>query len=121
MTRNEILQRFPFSSAAFIKANLDDDTGLRSAQHRQSAASLASDSEGKTQGRGLLLVRFTVSRKRLLDVDAKYAAVKHLLDCVVAAGIVAGDKEGQITLEVVQQKIKKGESESTVVEVIEPK
>jgi hypothetical protein len=79
---------------------------------------LARDNERETQSTGCVPVRFTLYRCRLLDVDAKYTSVKDLLDCVVASGIVAGDKEGQITLEVNQVKVKTKEEERTEVEVI---
>ena len=51
-------------------------------------------------------------------MDAKYASVKDLLDCLVIAGIICGDKEGQITLEVNQFKVEKGEIETTKIEVL---
>lgn len=81
---------------------------------------LASSGGGETQSTGRIPVRFTLYRCRLLDVDAKYASVKDLLDCVVASGIVAGDKEGQISLEVNQVKVKTKAEERTEVEVILP-
>ena len=119
MTRNELTSRFPNASPAFLKANLDADPELRPAERSEQTAALAANRQRKTQGGRCPLVRFEISRQRLLDVDAKYAAVKHLLDGIVATGIVAGDKEGQISLEVSQTKCQRGENEKTVVSVIE--
>ena len=68
---------------------------------------------------GLLHVRFTLHRKKLLDIDAKYASVKYPLDFLAICGIISGDREGQITLEVNQRKIKKGEIEQTEIEVMQ--
>jgi len=58
-------------------------------------------------------------RKQLLDVDAKYASVKDLLDCLTIARVIQGDKEGEITLEVNQRKVVKKEPEKTIIEVYE--
>ncbi len=84
---------------------------------RERQASLAGDSEGKAQGAGCPVVRFTLRRVKLLDVDAKYASVKDLLDGLAIAGIIRGDKEGEIRLEVEQVKVGHYEEERTVIEV----
>lgn len=81
---------------------------------------LASDSEGEAQSTGCIPVRFILYRCKLLDVDAKYASVKDLLDCVVAAGLVAGDKEGQVDLKVQQVKVNKKKDERTEIHVMIP-
>ena len=98
--------------------NLSSDARLSDAEQRERPQALARRDEGKASRPGLLHCRFTLHRKSLLDVDAKYASVKDLLDCVVTAGIVCGDKEGQITLEVLQRKILKGEKETTEIEIL---
>ena len=92
---------------------------LPDAEQRQRPEALARRDEGEAPRPGLLHVRFTLIRKQLLDVDAKYASVKDLLDCLATAGVIRGDKEGEITLEVIQRRITKGESEQTVIEVFE--
>jgi hypothetical protein len=91
---------------------------LPDSQQRQCPKALAGSDEGETQSTRLPRVRFTLVRKKLLDVDAKYASVKDLLDGLAIAGIIPGDKEGQITLEVVQRRTTKGEPEQTIIEVI---
>jgi hypothetical protein len=108
-----------------IKAQLAADdaaaaarAALPHAQQCQCAETLARGDEGETQGAGLPHCRFTLVRKKLLDVDAKYSSVKDLLDGLAIAGIIPGDKEGQITLEVLQRKTTKGEPEQTIIEVI---
>ena len=58
-------------------------------------------------------------RKKLFDVDAKYASVKDLLDCLWRAEVIRGDREGEITLEVHQTKCGKGEIEEILIEVFE--
>src|ERR1700678_1246400 len=106
MTRDEILRRWPHASESTIKANLSPDRGVPDTQQRQRPVALAADGQTEAHGTSCLLVRFKLCRVPPLDVDAKYASVKDLLDCLVNAGIVAGDKEGQITLEVHQEKVR---------------
>lgn len=91
---------------------------LPDAKQRELKKTLARSDEGKAPGAGLLHCRFTLRRKSLLDVDAKYASVKDLLDCLVFSGIIPGDKEGQITLQVEQEKVKLKSDERTVIEII---
>lgn len=94
---------------------------LPDTEQRQRPKALARGDEGEAPRPGLRHCRFTLIRKQLLDVDAKYASVKDLLDCLATAGVIRGDKEGEITLEVNQRRIAKGESENTVIEVFENK
>ena len=101
------------------KAILSSLHSVSHAEQRECPETLAGGGEGKTQSPRPLHVRFTLRRKSLLDVDAKYASTKDLLDCLTNAGVIPGDKEGQITLEVEQQKCRKGQAEETVVEVFE--
>ena len=91
---------------------------LPHAQQRECPETLARGDAGEAQGPGLPHCRFTLVRRKLLDVDAKYSSVKDLLDGLAIAGIIPGDKEGQITLEVLQRKTAKAEPEQTIIEVI---
>lgn len=75
---------------------------------------------GKAQGPRLPHVRFVLRRVRLLDIDAKYTSVKDLLDGLSKAGLVDGDQEDQITLEVRQEKVRKFRDEETVIEIETP-
>lgn len=88
-------------------------------QQRELPKALEADCGREAPRPGLRHCRFTLRRKKLLDVDAKYASVKDLLDCLTISGIIRGDKEGEITLEVNQEKITKGETEETEIEVLE--
>jgi hypothetical protein len=98
--------------------NFQADTGLPDAKQCERPQALAAGGEGEAPRPGLRHCRFTLRRQKLLDVDAKYASVKDLLDCLTIAGIIRGDKEGEITLEVNQEKVVKA-SEETVIEVFE--
>lgn len=79
---------------------------------------LARSDAGKAQGAGCPTVVFTLHRVQLLDVDAKFGSVKDLLDGLQYAGLIPGDKEGQIDLKVEQVKVKHRKEEQTVVEIL---
>lgn len=106
------------SQLAAEDAAVSDRAAVPDAQQRQCAETLARGDAGEAQGARLPHCRFTLVRKKLLDVDAKYSSVKDLLDCLAIAGVIPGDKEGQITLEVIQRKTTTGQAEETIIEVI---
>lgn len=62
-------------------------------------------------------MRFTLRKCRLFDVDAKFTAIKDLLDGLQYAGLIRGDKEGEITLEVVQEKVAHRAQEETLIRI----
>lgn len=62
-------------------------------------------------------MRFRLCRVKLLDVDAKFASVKDLLDGLTAAGLIHGDKEGQVDLKVEQVKVPSYSLERTEIEI----
>ena len=101
------------------RAGVPPRAAVSDTEPRERKETLASDSSRETPRPGLRHCRFTLRRKQLLDVDAKYASVKDLLDCLGIAYVIRGDKEGEITLEVNQEKIRPGETEQTVIEVFE--
>lgn len=119
MTREDLQRLFPNASKSTLRANLSLEAAIPDPKPRQREEELAGGHEGEAQGPGLRHCRFTLVRKKLLDVDAKYASVKDLLDCLAIIGIIHGDKEGQITLEVNQRKAAKGEEECTMITVFE--
>jgi len=95
----------------------------RSVSHskqRELPAALEINHGGEAQGPSCVQVCFTLHRVRLLDVDAKYSSVKDLLDCLVNSGFLAGDKEGQVDLEVRQVKVKTMAEERTEIEIETP-
>lgn len=102
-----------------LNPHLYPQGGLQDTEQCERKKALAGRDEGEAPRPGLRHCRFTLVRKQLLDVDAKYAGVKDLLDCLAIAGVIRGDKEGEVTLEVGQRKANKGESEHTLIEVYE--
>jgi hypothetical protein len=114
ITPNELARCFPGASKSCLAAN----SAVSHPEQRQRPQELVRCDEGKAQSTRCVPVCFTLYRLRLLDVDAKYASVKDLLDCLVSAGFVAGDKEGQVSLEVRQEKVKTKAEEKTLIELI---
>jgi len=102
-----------------VKRHIQASPAVSDTKQCERAKTLASDCKGEAQGARPLHCRFTLRRKSLLDVDAKYSSVKDLLDCLTFSGVIRGDKEGQITLEVNQEKVNKGEPETTSIEVFD--
>ena len=86
-------------------------------KQREQPTALAANCGGETPGTGCVPVSFILYRVRLLDVEAKYGSVKDLLDCVVHAGFVAGDQEGQVDLKVRQVKVDTFAEERTEIEI----
>ena len=84
------------------------------------ARELETNGQRETPGTGRPLVRFTLSRVRLLDADAKWGSVKDVLDGLQYAGLIRGDREDQIELEVRQTKVSSFKAETTEVEIIYP-
>jgi hypothetical protein len=81
------------------------------------AAALDGDGERKAPVTGRPRVRFVLCRVRLLDVDAKYGSVKDLLDGLATAGLIPGDREDQVSIEVHQFKVRHYEDEETLIEI----
>lgn len=95
-------------------------TKLPNSQPCECPAPLAPDRGGEAQGPGCPVVRFRLRRVQLLDVDAKYASVKDLLDGLSNSGLIHGDKEGQVRLEVEQEKVASYALERTLIEIENP-
>ena len=119
MNPDDLKRLFPNASTSTFKRNLSVSSAIPDAKQCERPKELARSDAGEAPRPGLHHCCFTLHRKKLLDVDAKYASVKDLLDCLTIAGVIRGDKEGEITLEVNQVKTKPGEAEATFIEVSE--
>jgi hypothetical protein len=116
MTADEIKQRFPRASAAFIRANLSaGDTGEASVVECNpgDAPLEAQEVQGSTGGR--FLVRVTCRRKKPLDQSNR--CYKFHEDLLRYAGIIPDDTSELVDSESPQTKCKKGEPEEITVEV----
>lgn len=66
------------------------------------------------------IVRFIFYRTRLLDCDARAHGCKDLLDGLVEAGILPGDREDQIDFDARQKKVHYKKDERTEIEITLP-
>jgi hypothetical protein len=130
MNPHQLKRLFPNASQSTIAANSKDygtgapddpsSTKIPHSKPTEPKKPLGAEHEGKTSSAGRPLVRFTLSRVRLLDADAKWGSVKDVLDGLQYAGLIRGDREDQIDLEVRQQKVSSYKKESTEVEIVYP-
>ena len=117
MDEQRIKTLFPRASKDTIALNIATGAEVSDTQSEKHPTTLDSNRQRKAQSPRCPAVRFTLRRKKLLDVDAKWGSVKDLLDGLQYAGIIQGDREGEITLEVKQEKIEAGEEETTIIEI----
>lgn len=89
-------------------------------QPAQPAPALDQDHAGEARGPRRPRVRFTLFRVRLLDADAKHGSCKDLLDGLQYAGLIPGDREDQICLEVEQARVHHFHEERTEIEIEYP-
>ena len=90
---------------------------IQDSEQCEQKAALGSGSEGEASCPRRPLVGFTLFRVKLLDWEAKYSSVKDLLDGLRYAGLIRGDKEGEIRLDVRQEKVRTRKEETTEIEV----
>ena len=127
MNPHQIRRLFPNASKSLIAANAadfgaHDQTGTRlpDAQPAQQAGALVGDDAREAPRSGRPCVVFTLHRVQLLDTDAKHGSCKDLLDGLAYAGLIPGDREDQITLDVRQEKVAGYKEEKTVIEITYP-
>lgn len=123
MTYTQLKEKFPHASESFLRRNSDEDKTRSAVSHTEQCErtqTLALGHGRETSGAKLPHVCFTLCRHQLLDIDAKYSSVKDLLDGCRYAGLIRGDKEGEITLEVNQEKVAHSDQEITIIEIDYP-
>jgi hypothetical protein len=93
--------------------------GISDAKPEQdSARPLAGKSPGKAQGDSRIVLSITRCGPRALDRDNLVGSVKHLVDACRRAGLIPGDTELEIELQVEQQRaIKAPEGIGTILEI----
>lgn len=97
--------------------NIPNPKRLQDAKQCEQPKALEGDSKREAQFTGRAHVCFTLRRVNLLDVDAKYCSVKDLLDGCRYAGLIRGDTENDITLEVKQERVKHYKDEEVQIEI----
>lgn len=112
MNLNEL---FPRASKSFLKANAPLQNPFVKPHPTTTLGTVA---KRKDESYERPHVRFTLCRVSLLDVDAKWGSIKDLLDGMQIAGLIPGDREGEITLAVYQQKVFHRSDECTEIEIV---
>ena len=120
MHEADIRRLFPHASRSLLEANARRIPDAEPAKPARKVGALDVADEGEAPRTGCPAVRFTLFRVNLLDVDAKHGSCKDLLDALRYAGAIYGDREGEITLEVEQVKVRHYAEEKTEIEVIYP-
>ncbi len=107
-----------------IQAQINDEdyarTKVSDTESCQREIPLEGHCQREAQGTGCPAVSFTLCRVKLLDVDARYSSIKDVLDGCTIAGLIPGDREGQITLQVEQVRVAHFKDEKTVVTIEYP-
>ena len=76
--------------------------------------------ERETESETRITIRFIFRCTRLADADVIHGRGKDLLDGLQNAQLIPGDREDQIRLEAVQQKVSAKAQEGTLIEIIWP-
>jgi hypothetical protein len=124
-SRNEFLRFFPAASESTIARNVDPDSpegALCPARPEQAQApALVSPVAREAKSFQRIGVRLVFCRVHLWhDKDNYASAGKDLLDGLRHAGLIPGDSEEQIDLEVEQRKTPRGETPYTLIEIEYP-
>lgn len=103
MHDEESLKRlFPRASRSFLEANL----GLRPKVPKpDTRKTLARKVRREAESDARPVVSIVVFRVRRLDKENLYGSTKPLTDCLCQVGLIPGDAEDQIDLQVTQQRV----------------
>ena len=118
---NELKRRFPFASPAFLKANIDADSGRVCAVQSKSVERLPlePDSQGEETcwygAAERFEIVFTVYAVRPCDWDGY--DIKSLQDFLVTAGMLPGDGWKTLSGRVITCKAATKAEEKTVIEI----
>jgi len=118
MTRNEFIRRFPNASESTIAANCPEIELPAAESECAQANVLAGAVSGEAESLKRPTVRIIFWRKRPLDRDNYSGSGKDLLDGLRHAGLIQGDSEKEIDLQVEQILCAGWEREQTVIEII---
>lgn len=118
MTANELRRRFPNASAAFIRHNSTDDSGLRPNDQKPDEGSalvrrVSRKEKGGPRPAFRYRIRFTVYAVHPADWDGYN--IKELQDMLVAATVLHGDEWDVLQGEVVSEKVHQKEEERTEI------
>lgn len=114
---DETKSLFPRASKSFIDAN---PQLFATQRERSDVPPLESEvpGQGKSDARPVLSIK--CFRVRLLDKDNLYAGTKSLTDCIREIGLVSGDTEAEIDIQVSQEKVAHYREQRTEVKITYP-
>jgi hypothetical protein len=108
---------FPRASKSFIEANPQIFAPQREPDQ---GATLDGEAQRKAKSDARPLVSIILHRCRLLDKENAYGATKILTDCLCQVGLISGDSEAEIDLQVTQEKVAHRNDQRTEVRIIYP-
>lgn len=149
LTRRQLLAQFPHASEAFLRENsveccsapipkpkrvleavlaqerpvyeaIPDRPLPHAISECHQEQPLGNPVQGKEEGDGRTIIRFTGFRVRPLDPDNFAGSVKDLLDGIRHAGLISGDEPWKIILQTNQVKVRSFKEEKTLVEIEYP-
>ncbi len=113
MTTHELKRLFPNASTSTITANCGV---VQDAERQRGAGDEPVGEDASESGhQGRCLVRVTSYRCRLCDQRNLFD--KHFVDALVEAGVLRGDSEADIDIEVVQQRVEHAWDERTEIDI----
>ena len=117
--RQRIKAIFPHASKEFLDLNLG--FGVRpKADQPTPRETLERPVAGKEKGDERPVLSYVLYRCRLLDPDAIHGATKVVTDCLQQIGLIPGDSEKHIRLEVRQEKVAHLKDQRTTLKITYP-
>ena len=117
--KQRIRSIFPNASADFLDANIG--FGIRSkADQPTPRETLERPVAGEEKGDERPIVSYVLYRCRPLDPDAIHGATKVCTDCLQQIGLIPGDSEKHIRLEVRQEKVAHMNEQKTTLKITYP-
>lgn len=120
LDQSELLKKFPNASKSFLRRNAQNNPSHQ-ASGPEPQPVICHDAVAapprKESNPGRVIVRIKSYRQRLLDPDNLIGGTKYFTDGLRYAGLISGDAEEEIRLEVSQEKVKSKADECTTIEI----
>jgi hypothetical protein len=113
----QIRKLFPNATVSFFDVN---PRLCASEREQDQGSALGDQTSGETKSDVRPFVCIITRRVRLLDKDNAYASTKCLTDCLHEIGLIPGDSEKDIELEVRQEKVDHFHEQRTEVKITYP-
>ena len=118
MTESDLKKFFPYASKSTFARNAGVDSPPPSPEPERSVCHDAlAEAPREERYPSRVVVRIVSFRTRLLDADNLVGGSKYFTDGLRYAGLISGDAEAQIRLEVSQRKVQSKAEECTRIEI----